>query len=515
MERLIYKEEKPVVTTKYGKVRGVSYGGVNLFLGIKYADAARFAMPEDPESWEGIREANTFGFQCRQLRSSGSAAYENGLGNEVPESEDCQYLNIWTPDDGLDTPKPVLVWMHGGGFFSGNAVENRFYEGFNMAKRGGIVFVSLNHRINLLGHLNLSDFGEEFSETKNLGLFDLVAALKWVHENITAFGGDPEQVTICGHSGGGGKVLAMYQMEAAKDYFRQGIVMSGCLDNGPETTEEDSRYMADCMLEMLGIGKENISAVYDVPYEDLVRVYRKSIVKLAKEGRNIGISPVPGKGFRGFPIDVGFEEWSKDKPLMISSTLGEFNFKVNIPDGVKENLTEEGLKAMLADRFGERAEELAGLFAKAYPDHSLLDLMYLDADFRRPSYATAVEKAKAGCDNTYMYLFAYNMPVNCRIAPWHGSDIPFAFANADKAPVCNEKDWGERMEDRLFSAYLSFIRTGKPGGADLPEWLPFTADHRRTMVIDRQCALKEAYDEDLIRAYKEAAPPLDFHPEAG
>lgn len=513
MDRLIYKEEKPVVTTKYGKVRGVSYGGVNLFLGIKYADAERFRMPEDPECWEGIKDANNFGYQCMQMRPAGPAAFEQGFGNEVPESEDCQYLNVWASDKPSDGPKPVFVWMHGGGFFSGNAVENRFYEGFNMAKRGDLVFVSLNHRLNLIGHLNLTNLGEEFADAKNLGLFDLVAALKWVHENITAFGGDPDNVTICGHSGGGGKVLAMYQMEAAKDYFQRGIVMSGCLDNGPETNEEDSRYMADCMLEVMGIGRDNKEKIFEVTYADILAAYQKTVKKMAAENRNFGISPVPGNCFRGFPIDVGFEEWSKEKPLLISTTLGEFNFKVNIPDEVKESLTEEKLAGMLKDRFGEGWEELAELFKKAYPSHSLIDLMYLDTDFRRPSYATAVTKAETGCENTYMHLFAYNMPINCRITPWHGADIPYAFANADKVPVCNEEIWGEKMEDILFSVFTSFARTGKPEAEGLPEWLPFTKNHRRTMVIDRQCELKEAYDEDLVKLCKKLCPPLDFHPE--
>ena len=289
-----------------------------------------------PSYWKGrerpVREAKTFGATMLQMNPYRPVARNMGLNIPWAENEDCYFLNVWAPrhDDGKK--RPVFVWMHGGGFFAGSSImEVENMEGFNMAQKGDIVFVSMNHRLNVLGHLNLADYGEEFENSKNLGIADLVAALKWVHENIEAFGGDPDNVTIAGHSGGGGKVLSMYQIEEAKDLFSRGIVMSGVLDDGPETTEEESRILARTMMDHLGITKENIDKVFEVPFSDLVGAYRAAQKVLNPKGINTGLAPLKNEYFRGFPISDGFCEWSKDKPLMLATTLSEFNFKVHIP----------------------------------------------------------------------------------------------------------------------------------------------------------------------------------------
>ncbi len=510
----LYDPVDPVVQTKYGKVRGYTYGGVDHFFGVKYAKARRFHMPEEPDSWDGVRDTRRFGPVMLQMRPFNPEERNMGLNMPWQMSEDCQNLNIWAPSGGAGSKRPVFVWMHGGGCFSGHATENIIMDGFNMAHDGGVVFVSINHRLNLLGHLNLADYGEEFGNAKNVGIADLVAALRWIHENIEAFGGDPDNVTICGHSGGGGKVLCMYQIEEAKDLFSRGIVMSGVLDNGPETNEADSRKLAGAMLDSLGIGKDNIERIYDVSFDQLVAAYRSVARGLKEEGVNIGLAPLANSYFRGFPIDVGFCGWSKDKPLMLSTVLGEFNFKVRVDESFKITATEEEKEQMLHDRFGARSAELAELFRKAYPGHDLIDLMYLDADFRRPTYETAKLHAAASAEeNTYVYLFAFNMPTQHRITPWHGVDIALAFSNAEKSPVCNEPVYGPRNAGALGNAYLNFTRCGDPGNAFLPEWRPFTDGQRYTMVIDRECELKEAYDEELIALYKQICPPLNFSPE--
>ena len=510
----LYDPAEPVVQTKYGKLRGYTFGDVNHFLGVRYAKAKRFHMPEEPDCWEGIQEAKTFGATMLQMNPYRPVARNMGLNIPWAESEDCYFLNIWAPkhDDGIK--RPVFVYMHGGGFFAGSSImEVENMEGFNMANKADVVFVSMNHRLNVLGHLNLADYGEEFENSKNLGIADLVAALKWIHENIEAFGGDPGNVTISGHSGGGGKVLSMYQIEEAKDYFTRGIVMSGVLDDGPETTEEESRLLAKTMMDHLGITKENIDKVYEVPFRDLVDAYRAAQKVLNPQGVNTGLAPLKNDYFRGFPISDGFCEWSKDKDLMLGTTLSEFNFKVHIPVDKKVAMTEDEKLAMIADRFGERYGVLLDLFKKAYPDHDILDLMYLDAGFRRPSCETAkIHSQVSAFDNTYIYLFAFNMPSEGRMPAWHGADIPFAFWNSEKAPIDNEPVYGKQNADAIGNAYLNFIRCGNPNNEYLPEWKTYTAEHRYTMVIDKKNELKEAYDEELIKLYIELCPPLNWSP---
>ena len=262
MNQYVFEEERPVVDTKCGKIRGIAYGGVNIFMGIDYAKAKRFQMPVEIEPWEGIKNAYQHGPISKQVLKLKPFYTYRGLHMLEEESEDCQNLNIWAPKGGAEK-KPVFVWIHGGGFFGGNAFEEYSFEGANLARHGDIIFVSINHRLNILGHLNLDQYGEEFKDSPNVGIADLVVAMKWINENIAAFGGDPENVTICGHSGGGGKVQCLFQLKDAAPYFQRGIVLSGArsdeayhLDDGTA-----SRETAKKMMDYLGINKDNIQKV--------------------------------------------------------------------------------------------------------------------------------------------------------------------------------------------------------------------------------------------------------------
>ncbi len=511
----LYDPVDPVVQTKFGKVQGYCYGGVNHFLGIRYAQAKRFQLPEDPPAWEGIKKVKGFGPVMLQMRGFRGATQSGGWVNPWVENEDCQYLNVWAPkprDGGL---RPVFVWMHGGGYSSGSSIEFETVTGFNMAHDGNVVYVSMNHRLNLLGHLNLTDYGEEFKYSKNVGIYDLVAALKWIHENIEAFGGDPNNVTIAGHSGGGGKVQCMYQIESVKDYFRRGIVVSGVLDNGPETREDDSRAMAKAVMDHLGITKENASRVYEVSYQEILGAYNAVAPDLRAKGVNVGFAPLKDDIFQGFPIDVGFAPWSKDKPMILSSTIGEFNFRVRLTEEQKDAMTEQDVLDMIHKQYGDYADRLIELFRKAYPTHDLLDLPFVDTAFRIPTLKTAEIKAKASAyDNTYVYLFAYNMPQDHRIPAWHGADVAYILWNTDKQAVGNEPFYGKQISDALKYASLNFAVHGDPNHPYLPEWKPYTADHHYSMVIDKKLELKEAFDEELLDLLKTATPPFVFHPGA-
>ena len=285
MSQYAFDPIKPVVKTKYGQLRGIRYGDVDMFMGVKYADAKRFQRPVEPELWKGVKNAYVYGPISPQMGDPSPFPMYRGLLLLQKEGEDCQNLNIWAPADKGDGKKPVFVWIHGGGFMAGNAMEEYSFDGFNLCRAGDVVFVSINHRLNILGYMNLTEYGEEFAESPNAGLWDLVAALKWIHENIARFGGDPENVTICGHSGGGGKVLCLYQMPEAAPYFQRGVCLSGTTPQPPSTEAEDTRALAREMLNVLGIGKENIQEVYTVPFVKLRWAYRQVARRLFDEGR--------------------------------------------------------------------------------------------------------------------------------------------------------------------------------------------------------------------------------------
>ena len=497
MNANIFDPVKPVAETRFGRLRGVRYGDVNIFMGIRYAAAKRFRMPEEQEAWEGVRNAYTYGPISPQMLPPSPPAYYRGLHMLQKQSEDCLNLNIWSPGE-LTEKKPVFVWMHGGGFFAGNALEEYSFDGFNLAKYGNIVFVSVNHRLNILGHLNLADYGEEYAHSVNAGIADLVAALKWIHENIEAFGGDPENVTICGHSGGGGKVQCMFQIEEAAPYFSRGIVLSGSMSGEMVDTQENSRRSAELILRELGIGKDNIRRIGDVSYAELVEAYRKALHSPEADEVSTHWSPVRDDYFRGFPLESGFMPWSKDKPMIFGSTIGEFlTDRLSTED--KEAMDEEARIAYLRGKYGEDAGRLMELFREAYPDHDILDLAYLDTMVRIPTMDTAKLHAKNGCHNTWIYVAAYNAPEDDRIPLWHGGDVCYIFRNEDRVYVLNEAVYGQRFSEIFSNLTLQFVRTGDPNTSFLPAWLPVSEEHPYTMVIDRKCELKEGYDDELTR----------------
>lgn len=509
MNKYVFEPVKPVVETKYGKLRGVTYGDVNIFMGVKYAEAKRFHMPVEQQPWQGIRNAYTYGPITMQMLPPNPPSYYRGLHMLQKQSEDCQNLNIWAPKTLNGEKKPVFVWMHGGGYFAGNALEEYSFDGFNLAHYGDIVFVSINHRLNILAHLNLADYGEEFKNSVNVGIADLVAALKWIHENIAAFGGDPENVTICGHSGGGGKVQCMYQIEEASPYFQRGMVLSGAMGGVSPTADEDSRKAAKAILDELGITKDNIDKLYEVSFDELADAYRKVSRPLAESGVRINWSPIADDYFHGFPGDVGFMPWSKDKPIIYGSTLGEFP-QVKLTVEEKEAMTEEDKISFLKDRFGPEADRLMELFREAYPKHDILDLAYMDSLFRLPTLEAASKHAEAGNNNTYVFIASYNAPEDGWIPLWHGGEVCYIFMNEDKVYVLNEAIYGQKLANIFSTMTLNFVKYGDPNNKYLPKWEPFTKGKQYTMIIDRECECREAFDQELVELHSKVSPKPSF-----
>ena len=498
MNQFVFERKRPVVETTKGKLRGVCYGDVNIFMGVPYAHAKRFHLPEEIEPWEGIKDAYRHGPISMHAMEVNPFAYYRGIHVLEKQSEDCQNLNIWAPKDGEKIP--VFVWIHGGGFFAGNAFEEISFDGFNTAHYGNVIFISINHRLNICGYTNLEDYGEEFKNSVNAGIWDLIAALKWIHENVAAFGGDPENVTICGHSGGGGKVQCLFQIEEAKDYFQRGICLSGAMGGkGPAfTTRERSRETAKKMLDELGITKENIEKIYEVSYQDLVAACRKV-------SNPLFFAPVENDFFPGYPTQVGLMPFSKDKPFIYGSVLGEFPI-CKLTADEKELMDEEARIAYLRNSLGEGADQVMDLFRKAYPDHDILDLAYLDSGARMSAVASAYAHVAAGNENVYLFLGAYTVPEDGQIPIWHGGEVGFIFMNEDKVLALNDPDYGQKYAAALSTMVHNFVKYGDPNNEYLPEWKPVREGKNWTMIVDKECRCVANHDDELMEVYDKVAP---------
>lgn len=506
MNQYVFEETRPIVQTRYGKLRGVTYGDMNIFMGVAYARARRFHMPEEPECWEGIKNAYQHGPISMQVIKPNPFFYYRGIHVVEKESEDCQNLNIWAPKTLNNEKRPVFVWIHGGGYFAGNAYEEISFDGFNLAHYGDIIFVSINHRLNILGHLNLEDYGEEFANSVNVGIFDVVMALKWIHENIAAFGGDPENVTICGHSGGGGKVQCMYQIEECVPYFQKGICLSGAKGKSSveaaEEAREQSRKVAKAMLDDLGITKENINDIYDVPFSALLEVCNK-------HSSPFNWAPVRNDFFPGFPTEVGLMEFSKDKPIIYGSTLGEFP-TLKLTEEEKDAMSEEDKVAYFKEKLGDGAERMMELFKKAYPEHDLIDLACHDSRSRIGATDSAKEHVEAGCSRVYNFLAAYNLPENGSIPVWHGGEVAYIFMNESKVLALNPPVYGQLYGKIFSNLVLNFVRTGNPNCNYLPQWSPVTKDEMRTMIIDKTCREEVNFDDELVALSAQYMPKFSL-----
>lgn len=502
----------PVVQTRQGKLRGFQVDGTYTFYGIPYAEAGRFQMPREPEPWEGIRDALSYGFVCPLLQQDTPNGEIIVPHRYWPMDEHCQNLNVWTQTLEPDARKPVMVWLHGGGFSAGSSIEQTAYDGENMSRCGDVVVVSVNHRLNILGYLDLAPFGEKYRHSANAGNADLVAALRWVHENIAAFGGDPENVTIFGQSGGGMKVWTLMQTPAADGLFHKGIIQSGVIDEFVGNEPTDSRPIVLALLHELGLDETEVEQLETVPYHRLAEAYNKVAPALKEAGEYVGCVPVPDDFYLGDPRVIGFTEHAKTIPVMIGTVFGEFTFGCAFEDKYAAPMAEK--RALLEKKYGADTEALLRLFAEAYPEKDPSDLLCLDSLFRAPTRDFVLKKAACPQAPTYSYLFSYEFPYNGGCVAWHCAEIPFVFHNTCLVPVCNLPGVSDRLEEQIFGAWISFARYGNPNIPALPQWAPSTPEDEAVMIFDRVCKVKHNFDAQLIALHQKAAPAFDpDHPE--
>ncbi|MBF2714102.1 carboxylesterase family protein [Agrobacterium vitis] len=498
-----------VVDTRAGEVVGAERNGVYSYLGVQYATAERFMPPKPVTSWEGVRPAVAFGETCP------IPAMKSVAGDELfnphrylPTSENCLSLNLWTPGLKDGKKRPVMVWLHGGGYTNGSSIEQVAYDGENLARKGDVVVITLNHRLNALGFLDLSAYGPEYKESGNASIADLVAALQWVKDNAEAFGGDPGNVTIFGQSGGGSKVRTLMGLPAAKGLFSKAIVQSGATTT-PTTNQKSAQRIAQLTLKNLGLETSQVAQLKTLPVATLIEAGTKALEDAKKEGDpNPRWAPVvDGSYLPRDPVGDGWVDQAKDIPLLIGTVLNEqetvtrFNPAVLFADN-KNKWTAEKTSAKLKERFGDKADAVGKAFVEAYPDKKLADAAYVDLTGRPGTLKNIQLKAKQGGAPVYSYVFTRESPAMGGIGgAWHCSEIPYVFANAELvSQATGGGPEAAALQDKMSQAWINFAKSGNPNHPGLPEWPAYAADKGATMIFDNKSEVRFNHDLPLLKA---------------
>ncbi|MBQ6563323.1 MAG: carboxylesterase/lipase family protein [Clostridia bacterium] len=501
--QVICNHAEPLAETALGVYRGVKAEGTYIFRGIRYAHAERFCAPEPEQTFEEVRNAIWYGCVCPEITTPVPHDAYTVPHVFYPQHEDCQYLNIWTQSLDRNAKRPVMVWLHGGGYSSGSGIEHYAYDGEELSKFGNCVVVTLNHRLNLLGFLDLSEAGEKYAASGNAGMLDIVEALKWVKNQIASFGGDPENVTVFGQSGGGGKVLTLLQMPCADGLYHRAVVQSGVFDPG-KTSEirRLQRRNTELMLSALGIEAGNVSALSSLPWHALASAALQAGRRIAEEeGKRFSWGPCPdGVIYRGYPFEVGFRKETATIPMMVGSVFAEFTSNCDqvIGDGWKNSWDPETVTAYLTERFGPETKRVREAFEKAYPGRNPADVLYADSRVRAQSVRLAKQRAAEGGKDTFLYLFDLESPYMDGTLAWHNAEIPYVFHNAEYLEPSFIPGVTEKLQDMICGAWVSFAEKGDPNHPEHPRWDRVTADCGRTMVYGRESSLQVQHDDELM-----------------
>ena len=513
--QLVTSENIAVTNTTSGKVRGYINNTIFTYKGIPYAEANRFEMPHQPKPWDGIRSSMAYGpvaplvdpVTATQDESEFVFHHDWGFTNE-----DCLRINIWTPGINDGKKRPVLFWIHGGGFVAGSSQELPSYDGENLAKKGDVVIVSINHRLNVLGFLDLSAYGEKYKHSANTSILDIKAALEWVKANISNFGGDANNVTIFGQSGGGAKVNTLMVMPSAKGLFSKAINQSGSF----RTTMMDkitTQSIAAEVLKILNIAPSQIDSLQKLSVAQLNDAGKKALKIVGDRSKSTGKSLL-GSGLSWGPSHDGEDlpyqlfskeafELSKNIPFLIGTVKNEFTPFVN---GTLSNASLDKIKEAITKQQGEKAAAYIVAVKKAYPnDTKPSDLLDVDISFRPGAVYQANERSSVnGSAPVYMYLFTWQSPVmDGKYKAVHCMDLPFVFNNIAR---CAEMTGGTKeaiiLADKVSSAFLNFAKTGNPNHSGLPEWPAYNKNNTPTMHLDNICEIKPQMDKELFDLVK-------------
>lgn len=514
---LFIGDDIAVTETRYGKVKGYILRGIYYFLGIPYgADTSgpnRFMPPQKPQPWDDVFPAVWWGNSAPQIMEGRYAnRYQSFCDhwNYDDVSEDCLRLNVFTPAINDGKKRPVLVWLHGGGFTNGNGIEQDGYNGENFCRKGDVVFVSINHRLGPMGFSNFAAVGgDKYAASGNVGMLDIIAALEWVRDNIENFGGDPGNVTIMGQSGGGAKVTTITAMPAAKGLFHKAVVLSGA---GVMSGDKDyAEKLGEYILKEAGLKPSEIGKLHEMPWMEYYSLANRAAAKLASEsgpggGLRRGFNPcVDGTVLPQHPYYPEATPLAAEIPMIICSTMNEMS--PSRDNAALENITLEEViervkqRAGFSSGYGDKAREVVEAYAKAFPDKKPVEIWSMVMSTRQSVVTLANAKAKQPAP-VYVAWFCWQPPLfDGRQRAFHCSDICFWFYNTDL--MLTHTGGGPRprkLSEQMSGALLQFMRTGNPDGGGLPAWPKYTPENGEVMVLDDVSEVKNDPDREARKA---------------
>jgi para-nitrobenzyl esterase len=534
---MVASASKNIVETDSGRVFGYLQDGVVTFKGIPYgastAGKNRFMPPVKPAPWAGVRSALDWGPVAPQPSAYLTGGRQDDASfilqrEDGHSSEDCLRINVWTPSINDSAKRPVMMWIHGGGFFSGSAQSSPAYQGDNLVRRGGVVVVSINHRLGVLGYANLMNYGEQYASSPNAGMLDIVAALEWVKTNISNFGGDPNKILIFGHSGGGSKITTLMAMPSAKGLFHRAVVESGTGHLRVANTD-DAAHMAAAVIGELDLTKSTIGKIHELPVDQIIEAGVHSRRAAAESGMNLGYREATDfLDLEWVPVFDGKvlprQPWSPDAPfcsanvpLLVGSTLNETYNSVQMGDATLEAMTMAEVRKRLSGRvnnyrnaaLGQGADHVIEVLQKAYPGatpFTIFSIISATATRRLTALTMAARKTAQGAAPAFNYWFQWQTPIlDGRPRAFHSSELPFVFYNTERCPsVTGGGPDALDLAGRIADAWIHFARNGDPNHSGLPHWPPYDPAKMPTMIFDTKSVMENDPDGEVRTAIVEA-----------
>lgn len=502
-QQIFIGKDIAVAKTEYGSVRGFIIRGVYNFRGVPYgaetSGTNRFMPPQKPQAWSDTLATVAYGASAPQSmydrRPTSYGMFVDHWNYDMLD-EDCLRLNVWTPQIADDKKRPVLVWLHGGGFARGNGIEQDSYDGENIARSGDIVYVSINHRLNAFGFSDLSKVGgEKYKNSGNVGMLDIIAALQWVNKNIANFGGDPNNVTIMGQSGGGSKVCTVASMPAAKGLVHKGVALSG--SSVGANKKEYAEELGEWILAEAGLKAREVDKLQQMPWQEYFSIAERAAAKLRAAHNEHGrgwFNPVAdGVNIPSGTFFAAEDDSIPDIPMIFCTTFHEWNPNRDNPE--LENITTDELTEKLQYAYGERSAEIVKAYSELFSEAKPIEIWALIASNRQGVVNSANTKLSQKSP-VYMAWFGWGSPLfDGRHRAFHCIDIAFWFKNTDL--MITHTGGGKKprkLADKMASSLINFMYTGDPNTDKLPTWPQYTKETGETMILNNVCEMKNDPD---------------------